>query len=204
MAVNWELQGCCHRDQRIFIAVVGVSTVVILLLRTFLLKPFKLITVFLHETSHALACKLTCGDLRTFLLKPFKLITVFLHETSHALACKLTCGDGVSSMVRYAELRLMATFQAASSELEWCQKCLLLLLPQFDPAIEMMTAFWTANLKLTTYPKYLPLLHVDHMKVAPITQVDLSFLSEVGATRAAVEAGYVPNDLQGCLYLILL
>ena len=31
-------------------------------LRTFLLKPFKLITVFLHETSHALACKLTCGD----------------------------------------------------------------------------------------------------------------------------------------------
>uniref|UniRef100_A0A453ICL6 Peptidase M50 domain-containing protein n=1 Tax=Aegilops tauschii subsp. strangulata TaxID=200361 RepID=A0A453ICL6_AEGTS len=30
--------------------------------RTFLLTPFKLITVFLHETSHALACKLTCGD----------------------------------------------------------------------------------------------------------------------------------------------
>nr|TKV96800.1 hypothetical protein SEVIR_9G452800v2 [Setaria viridis] len=64
MAVNWELRGCCDRDQRIFIAAVGVSTVVILLLwRTFLLTPFKLITVFLHETSHALACKLTCGDL---------------------------------------------------------------------------------------------------------------------------------------------
>ncbi|CAD6210668.1 unnamed protein product [Miscanthus lutarioriparius] len=63
MAVNWELQGCCDRDQRIFIAAVGVSTVVILLLwRTFVLTPFKLITVFLHETSHALACKLTCGD----------------------------------------------------------------------------------------------------------------------------------------------
>ncbi|RLN19370.1 hypothetical protein C2845_PM02G29850 [Panicum miliaceum] len=63
MAVNWELQGCCGHNQRIFIAAVGVSTVVILLLwRTFLLTPFKLITVFLHETSHALACKLTCGD----------------------------------------------------------------------------------------------------------------------------------------------
>ncbi|CAL4913859.1 unnamed protein product [Urochloa decumbens] len=63
MAVNWELRGCCDRDQRIFIAAIGVSTVVILLLwRTFLLTPFKLITVFLHETSHALACKLTCGD----------------------------------------------------------------------------------------------------------------------------------------------
>jgi hypothetical protein len=36
--------------------------VVLQLWRTFLLTPFKLITVFLHETSHALACKLTCGD----------------------------------------------------------------------------------------------------------------------------------------------
>ncbi|KAE8780828.1 hypothetical protein D1007_45973 [Hordeum vulgare] len=61
--VNWELQGCCQHNQVVFIAAVGVSTVVILALwRTFLLTPFKLITVFLHETSHALACKLTCGD----------------------------------------------------------------------------------------------------------------------------------------------
>ncbi|TYH39861.1 hypothetical protein ES332_D12G206100v1, partial [Gossypium tomentosum] len=29
--------------------------------RTVLLLPFKLITVFLHEASHAIACKLTCG-----------------------------------------------------------------------------------------------------------------------------------------------
>ncbi|TYH38532.1 hypothetical protein ES332_D12G116200v1, partial [Gossypium tomentosum] len=29
--------------------------------RTLLLLPFKLITVFLHEASHAIACKLTCG-----------------------------------------------------------------------------------------------------------------------------------------------
>jgi hypothetical protein len=29
--VNWELRGCCDRDQRIFIAAIGVSTVVILL-----------------------------------------------------------------------------------------------------------------------------------------------------------------------------
>ncbi|KAF7042140.1 hypothetical protein CFC21_051819 [Triticum aestivum] len=61
--VNWELQSCCQHNQVVFIAAVGVSTVVILALwRTFLLTPFKLITVFLHETSHALACKLTCGD----------------------------------------------------------------------------------------------------------------------------------------------
>lgn len=29
------------------------------------MTPFKLITVFLHEVSHALACLLTCGKVRT-------------------------------------------------------------------------------------------------------------------------------------------
>lgn len=29
------------------------------------MTPFKLITVFLHEVSHALACWLTCGKVRT-------------------------------------------------------------------------------------------------------------------------------------------
>ncbi|KAL0916190.1 hypothetical protein M5K25_013681 [Dendrobium thyrsiflorum] len=59
---NWELKNCCKHEQVVFIATIGVSIVVILSLwRTVLLTPFKLITVFLHETSHALACKLTCG-----------------------------------------------------------------------------------------------------------------------------------------------
>ncbi|KAH0458911.1 hypothetical protein IEQ34_011725 [Dendrobium chrysotoxum] len=59
---NWELKNCCKHEQVVFIATIGVSVVVILSLwRTVLLTPFKLITVFLHETSHALACKLTCG-----------------------------------------------------------------------------------------------------------------------------------------------
>ncbi|URE17506.1 hypothetical protein MUK42_11936 [Musa troglodytarum] len=60
---NWELKHCCDHDQSVFIVTIAVFTVVILALwRTVLLTPFKLITVFLHETSHALACKLTCGD----------------------------------------------------------------------------------------------------------------------------------------------
>ncbi|KAG8373736.1 hypothetical protein BUALT_Bualt11G0055900 [Buddleja alternifolia] len=59
---NWELKGCCQRQQIIFLALVGVFMLVILALwRTFLLTPFKLITVFLHELSHAIACLLTCG-----------------------------------------------------------------------------------------------------------------------------------------------
>lgn len=64
--VNWELKSCCKHDQVVFVAMVGVYIVVILSLwRTVLLTPFKLITVFLHEMSHALACKLTCGQVES-------------------------------------------------------------------------------------------------------------------------------------------
>ncbi|TYH45509.1 hypothetical protein ES332_D11G270200v1 [Gossypium tomentosum] len=60
--VNWELNSCCNNGQVTFLVTIGVFTVVILVLwRTVLLLPFKLITVFLHEASHAIACKLTCG-----------------------------------------------------------------------------------------------------------------------------------------------
>lgn len=63
MNPNWELQNCCNRDQKLFLVTIAVFTVAILVLwRTFLLTPFKLITVFLHEASHAIACKLTCGQ----------------------------------------------------------------------------------------------------------------------------------------------
>ncbi|KAM7268353.1 hypothetical protein ACFE04_010519 [Oxalis oulophora] len=60
--INWELRNCCNHDQKAFLITIGIFTVVILALwRTFLLTPFKLITVFLHEASHAIACILTCG-----------------------------------------------------------------------------------------------------------------------------------------------
>ncbi|KAK3440466.1 hypothetical protein EUGRSUZ_B00733 [Eucalyptus grandis] len=62
MRPNWELRNCCHHEQVVFLITISVCTVVILALwRTVLLKPFKLVTVFLHEASHAIACKLTCG-----------------------------------------------------------------------------------------------------------------------------------------------
>ncbi|KAM7516305.1 hypothetical protein LguiA_005888 [Lonicera macranthoides] len=60
---NWELKGCCKDDQVAFLVTVGVYMLAILALwRTFVITPFKLITVFLHEASHAIACKLTCGQ----------------------------------------------------------------------------------------------------------------------------------------------
>ncbi|XP_074271730.1 uncharacterized protein LOC141595663 [Silene latifolia] len=60
--VNWELKKCCNHEQVVFLTTTAVCAVVILALwRTVLLLPFKLVTVFLHEASHAIACKLTCG-----------------------------------------------------------------------------------------------------------------------------------------------
>ncbi|KAJ6875042.1 hypothetical protein NC652_034691 [Populus alba x Populus x berolinensis] len=62
MRPNWELTHCCNHEQVVFLVTVSVCAVVILALwRTVLLRPFKLVTVFLHEASHAIACKLTCG-----------------------------------------------------------------------------------------------------------------------------------------------
>ncbi|XP_034923917.1 uncharacterized protein [Populus alba] len=60
---NWELKNCCKHDQVSFLVTIAIFSVVILALwRTFIMTPFKLITVFLHEASHAIACKLTCGQ----------------------------------------------------------------------------------------------------------------------------------------------
>ncbi|KAI4324653.1 hypothetical protein MLD38_030122 [Melastoma candidum] len=65
MRPNWELRNCYNHNQVEFLIAISVCTVVILALwRTILLKPFKLVTVFLHEASHAIACKLTCGSVR--------------------------------------------------------------------------------------------------------------------------------------------
>ncbi|KAK9204053.1 hypothetical protein WN943_014310 [Citrus x changshan-huyou] len=65
---NWELKQCCNHEQFVFLVTVSVCAAVILALwRTILLKPFKLVTVFLHEASHAIACKLTCGKVLIYI-----------------------------------------------------------------------------------------------------------------------------------------
>lgn len=43
-----------------------------------MLTPFKLITVFLHEASHAIACKLTCGHVRSS--SPFFFSSFFIDD----------------------------------------------------------------------------------------------------------------------------
>lgn len=67
---NWQLDGCCKKDQLAFVITVGAFIFAILLLwKTPLLLPFKLITVYLHELSHAIACKLTCGHVESIQVK---------------------------------------------------------------------------------------------------------------------------------------
>ncbi|XP_076952823.1 uncharacterized protein LOC143626716 [Bidens hawaiensis] len=62
MGANWELKECCNHDQLVFLITLAFCVIVILALwRTVIILPFKLVTIFLHEASHAVACKLTCG-----------------------------------------------------------------------------------------------------------------------------------------------
>jgi hypothetical protein len=54
---------CCNDEQTLFILLyIAFAAVTFVLGHSLLLKPARLITVFLHEFSHALACWLTGGD----------------------------------------------------------------------------------------------------------------------------------------------
>ena len=62
MAVDWELRACCGTEEIIFLCLFGAYYVINLLLwKTFILKPMKLIAVFIHEMGHATMCWLTGG-----------------------------------------------------------------------------------------------------------------------------------------------
>lgn len=62
--VNWQLQGCCGDPQEmtflIFYAVYTVLTY--FLMNTIVVKPLKLIAIFIHEMGHASAAWLTGGS----------------------------------------------------------------------------------------------------------------------------------------------
>jgi hypothetical protein len=60
---DWDLSKCCGSEEIIFLSLWGGFFVIFLLLwKTVLLKPLKLIGVFFHEMSHATACWLTGGQ----------------------------------------------------------------------------------------------------------------------------------------------
>jgi hypothetical protein len=62
---DWDLSTCCDKYESIFISLVPVYLVVIAVLwNTVFLKPMKLIAVFVHELSHAIACWMTGGTVK--------------------------------------------------------------------------------------------------------------------------------------------
>ena len=62
---DWKLDGCCNNEQITFCCLFAVFIVVnYFLWNTFVLKPIKLLAVFIHEMSHAIACWMTCGTVK--------------------------------------------------------------------------------------------------------------------------------------------
>lgn len=62
---DFGLKACCHKTQYITFGVIGGCVLVSLVLWKFVvLEPFKLLTVFLHEFSHASACWMTGGKVK--------------------------------------------------------------------------------------------------------------------------------------------
>jgi hypothetical protein len=62
---RWDLEGCCDAEESIFLVLYGVYAVVVLLFsKSVLFKPMKLLSVFVHEMGHAIACWVTGGSVK--------------------------------------------------------------------------------------------------------------------------------------------
>jgi hypothetical protein len=62
---KWDLEGCCDEEEIIFLSLYGVYAVVVLLFsNSALFKPMKLLSVFVHEMGHAIACWVTGGSVK--------------------------------------------------------------------------------------------------------------------------------------------
>lgn len=77
---NWTLSRCCGDEELVFLSLMcGYLLANFFLWNTALLKPMKLIAVFVHEMSHATACWMTGGKVTA--------IEVYNNEGEFALMC---------------------------------------------------------------------------------------------------------------------
>lgn len=61
-----EKWSCCNDEQTLFILLyIAFAALAVLTWNTLLSKPIRLMAVFVHEWSHAIACWLTCGEVRS-------------------------------------------------------------------------------------------------------------------------------------------
>ena len=62
---DWRLSSCCGTEQIIFRVLCAAYLIAnFFLWNVFIVKPMKLIAVFVHEMGHAIACWLTCGTVK--------------------------------------------------------------------------------------------------------------------------------------------
>ena len=64
--VEWQLEGCCGTEEITFLCFyAGYVVAFFLLYSSFILKPMRLLAVFVHEWGHASACWITGGEVRS-------------------------------------------------------------------------------------------------------------------------------------------
>jgi hypothetical protein len=62
MVAEWQLNGCCGTEEIVFLCFyAGYVVAFAVLFKTALMKPVRLLAVFLHEFSHAFLCWITGG-----------------------------------------------------------------------------------------------------------------------------------------------
>jgi hypothetical protein len=62
MAAQWQLNGCCGNEEFVFLCFYGGYVLLFgLIYKTAIMKPMRLLSVFLHEFSHAFLCWITGG-----------------------------------------------------------------------------------------------------------------------------------------------
>ena len=60
--INWDLSGCCNRDTIVFLCCYAAySLFTMFFMNSAIVKPMKLIAIFMHEMGHASAALLTGG-----------------------------------------------------------------------------------------------------------------------------------------------
>lgn len=63
--IDWTLSKCCNTDEIVFLSLLfGYLVMIYFLWNTALMKPMRLIAVFVHEMGHATACWMTCGSVK--------------------------------------------------------------------------------------------------------------------------------------------
>ena len=113
---NWTLSCCCGDEEVIFIALLfGYLLANFFLWNNLLLRPMKLIAIFVHEMSHALACWLTGGTVLNNRIEVYEsdggitryeggnryfiLSAGYIGSAFFGMLCVILSGDRIASLV---------------------------------------------------------------------------------------------------------